>query len=211
MIRRWIQERAFSALYGPAAPFYDHFTRWLFLGEWERWQQAVLPFLPEAGLVVELGPGTGLLARRGATPARRWIGVESSRSMLHIAIRQDNWLGPTFVRADARRLPIRTASADAIVATFPANFIVDPRTSEEVKRVLRPSGRLIVVLSGSLAAHGPRHFLRRIALQLFYGRLHGRDVEVSRLAGIEGRLCRVPTEHGVATLFVGSREPATYG
>ena len=77
-----LQERVFTALYGHGALIYDRFTDWLFLGEWQRWQETVLPELPEVGLVVELGAGTGRFAERAASADRRWIAIDRSPSML---------------------------------------------------------------------------------------------------------------------------------
>jgi hypothetical protein len=49
---------------------------------------------------------------------------------------------------------VRDGSIDSVVATFPSEFIVDPGTMEEVRRVLRPSGRLVVAVWARLEGGG---------------------------------------------------------
>ena len=49
------------------------------------------------------------------------------------------------VQGIAQHLPFADDSLDAIVSTFPAGFILDPRTHSEFARVLRPGGRVVVV------------------------------------------------------------------
>ena len=44
----------------------------------------------------------------------------------------------------AQRLPFADASFGSVVATFPAEYIVDPASLAEFGRVLKPGGRLIV-------------------------------------------------------------------
>lgn len=200
---------AFSTLYGPAAPVYDAFTHRLFLGEWARWQQAALPFLPTSGCVVELGAGTGALARIGGVGARRWIAVEPSRAMLRAARRQPGGDTPIFVRATAQALPLAAGAADAVVATFPGPFLFAPTTVAEIARILRPGGRLVVVLDGRMAPDGWRRRLRSTALRRFYGQstdaARTDPASAPATAGFTTDFQTVPTRHGAATLFLATR------
>ncbi len=195
---------AFAALYGPAARFYDRFTAWLFLGEWARWQRVVLPHLPAAGLVVELGAGTAALARHAARPERRWLALEPSAAMLRVARDPNAGETPWLVRASARAVPVADHSVDAVVATFPTAYLLDPVTAREIRRILKPTGRLIVVLAGELAPVGLRRRFRRGALRLFYGTDRGRTPDTLDLAGLTGAIHLVETEYGRATLYVGA-------
>jgi ubiquinone/menaquinone biosynthesis C-methylase UbiE len=203
-LRRHLQRVAFALLYRRAARFYDRFTVWLFLGEWERWQLAALDHLPTRGLAVEIGCGTGSLMWRGCGPNRHWIGVDSSPEMMRVAAKRRG-ADSSLVRADAGRLPVPDERASAVVATFPTPTIVGPRSVAEMRRVLAPRGIVVIVLSGELAAHGPRRRLRRAALRLFYGAGATSATIAFRLSGFDGGIQQDATPHGVATIYVGRK------
>lgn len=203
----------FRVLYGPAAPFYDRFTDWLFLGEWRRWQLAALPLLPARGLVVELGPGTGALSVVGASPSRPWLGVEPSRAMLRVArnrrpreVGARRWL----VRGSAQRLPLPDGVAAAVMATFPTPYIGAPASVAEIHRVLAPDGILVIVLAGDLTGDDVGRRLRRRLLRSFYGRAPSNDAGSSfDPPGFAGAISQRPTSHGVAVVYHGRRtDPA---
>lgn len=202
--RRLLQERVFATLYGRGAVVYDRFTDWLFLGEWRRWQESALSFLPATGLVVELGAGTGRFAERAASAERRWIAVDNARPMLAVAARRAS--NVDYVLADARALPLADGCAEAVVATFPTRYILDPHVAAEVSRVLNADGRLIVVLTGELAPHGWRRRWRRCALALFYGRRQHTASKSFAVLGMRGEMMRRRTAHGWAEVYVATIE-----
>jgi hypothetical protein len=49
------------------------------------------------------------------------------------------------VRGRAQALPFACESFSSIVSTFPTDFILDSRSLAELRRVLMPGGRLVVV------------------------------------------------------------------
>ena len=193
---------AFAVLYGPAARHYDAFTAWLYLGEWARWQETALPLLPEEGLVLELGAGTAALARLAVRPGRRWLATEPSAPMLRVARRRPSTGSTWLVRAAAHALPVASASADAVLATFPTSYIFAPATGGEIRRVLKPDGRLIVVIGGELKPHGLRRRLRQTALHLFYGQTGEPITSDFALPGFAGATRQVETPHGHAAVYV---------
>ena len=85
----------------------------------------------------------------------------------------------------AQALPFADATFDTVVATFPAEYILDPRSHAEIRRVLAPHGRLIVIpwaqlnpgIYARLAALAYRLTLRSAPGQ----RDPHRDAEVSHL------------------------------
>jgi len=198
-MRRRLQRRTFALLYGALAPVYDRFTAWLFLGEWARWQATALAPLADARVVVELGCGTGSLAALGGAQ-KTWVALDASSPMLAVAKRRAG--SARLLRADARAIPLRSGSADAIVATFPAPFILAPSTGREIRRVLKPGGHLIVVLDGELAPNGLGRRWRRWALRRFYGSDHPAP-NADFFAGFDGATHEIPTAHGSATRYVG--------
>ena len=198
---------AFETLYGPGARLYDRFTGWLFAGEWRRWQETIVPLLPDRGTVVELGSGTGALAGRYATPERRWIAVEPSPAMLAVARRALHGTPVGLVRADARALPLHDHVADLVFATFPAGFILDPATWAEIERILKPTGRYAVVATGRFRADDASTRWRRRLLSVAYGRRQD-DAAPPELPGVPpanlpGHWRWIPTTHGEALVLIG--------
>jgi SAM-dependent methyltransferase len=124
---------------------------------WGIWHvpEAELRVLPDVrGLdVVELGCGAGYvsawLARRGALP----VGIDNSAAQLATARRLQREHGLEFplVHADAERAPLRDASFDLAISEYGASIWCDPyRWVPEAARLLRPDGRLIFLVNGTL-------------------------------------------------------------
>lgn len=139
------------AFYDRAAPQYDRsirvFERLLF-GDGRAWvcSQA-------RGDTLEIGVGTG----RNLSfypPAVRLTGLDLSPAMLAVARRRAAGLaataplvqGVTLVEGDAQALPFLDASFDTVVCTLALCTIPDDRHAvREARRVLRPSGRLLLL------------------------------------------------------------------
>jgi ubiquinone/menaquinone biosynthesis C-methylase UbiE len=143
---RW----AFRRFYNEFAWTYDAVAALASGGSWVAWARAALPYL--SGQVLELGCGTGnlqhALAGRGGA-----IGMDASAHMLSLArakLARD--AQPIrLVRAFAQALPFPSSSFDSLVATFPSEYIADLTTLAEARRVLRPGGRLVIVLAAAFA------------------------------------------------------------
>jgi arsenite methyltransferase len=102
--------------------------------------------------VLDVGSGPGLLAAEMAEavgPEGMVRGIEPSESMLAIAARREAGAGSAplqFQPGDAGALPFGDASFDAVVATQVYEYVEDMATAlAEVRRVLRPGGRLLVL------------------------------------------------------------------
>ena len=65
--------------------------------------------------------------------------------------------------------PISDAGFDSVVSTFPSDYITDPQTLAELARVLRPGGRLVVVLGGWLHPRGARGRAMEGVARVVYG------------------------------------------
>ena len=96
-----------------------------------------------AGEILEIGVGTGLnLAYYG--PAARVIGIEPDRDLLSTARARAERRGYLLQAADAQALPFADHSFDAVVSTLVFCTIPEPVVAlEELRRVLRPGGRLL--------------------------------------------------------------------
>lgn len=132
-------------LYNELAWSYD-LAAWLVsAGRWDRWRRMALDHVVSQP-VLEVGFGTGELlsamARRG-WPA---VGIDLSTAMQRqtaAKLRRRGLFVPC-LQGRAQQLPFADASFGSVVATFPAEYIVDPASLAEFRRVLRPGGRLIV-------------------------------------------------------------------
>jgi len=155
-VQRSLVHWAFARFYREFAWTYDVVAALVSSNRWREWTLAALPYLH--GRVLELGCGTGNLQRALAGQERfpAPIGLDVSPQMLGLARRKLESTGAVIrlLRADARALPFPPAVFDTLVATFPSEYIVAPATLAEARRVLRPGGRLAVVLAAQLTADG---------------------------------------------------------
>lgn len=147
---RW----AFARFYHEFAWTYDTVAALVSAGHWRDWALAALPEL--RGRVLELGCGTGNLQRALAERNHTAVGLDASPTMLALTRARLARAGRAapLLRADARALPLAAARFDTLVATFPSEYIADPATLREARRVLRPGGRLVVILAAQLSADG---------------------------------------------------------
>ena len=66
---------------------------------------------------------------------------------------------PPLVRARAQAMPFRASSFDSVVSAFPAEFIVDPATLNEIARVMDQAGQAVVVPGVAFKQNLPARFL----------------------------------------------------
>jgi len=158
MIRRlWLKlvKWGFHLLYNQFAWTYDAVSWLVSLGNWRRWQRAVIPYL--AGeRTLEMASGTGNLLIDLAEAGFRPCGLDLSPYMVRITRRKLRRRGLTvpLCRGRAQALPFADGVFDSVVSTFPAEFILQPTTLREVARVLRPGGRAVVIAEARLAGRG---------------------------------------------------------
>jgi len=125
-----------------------------FAGQWRVWQRLTIPRIVGAD-VLEIGCGTGTLLADLVAEGYHCAAIDQSPAM--IAATRDELrhrrlpLDETpVVQASVQRLPFADAAFDSVVSTFPTEYIYDPAALREIARVLRPQGRLIIVLGASL-------------------------------------------------------------
>ena len=150
-----IVQWAFTRFYREFAWTYDTVAALVSGNRWRIWALAALPYL--RGRVLELGCGTGNLQRALAEQPDFLapIGLDVSPQMLTLTRRKlASGTTARLLRADARALPFPLAVFDTLVATFPSEYIMAPATLAEARRVLRPGGRLVVVLAAQFTDDG---------------------------------------------------------
>ncbi|TDA64994.1 MAG: methyltransferase domain-containing protein [Chloroflexi bacterium] len=144
----WFLRIFFHLLYHSFAWSYDLVAAAVSGGHWKDWVRSVLPLI-EGKDVLELGIGTGTLQAALIAAGYRTFGIDQSRHMLRIAkdkVHKTVQQPAMLVRGLAQQIPLSNSSMDTIVATFPSEYIAYPETLKACRRVLRPMGKLIVLL-----------------------------------------------------------------
>jgi len=127
-----------------------------------------------SGTVLEIGVGSGLNLRFYTRAVTRLVAVDPSEELLSMARRKAPDLAfPVDLRREsAEQLSLDTASVDTIVMTFTLCSIPEPRRAlREMRRVLRPDGRLLFVEHGLSPDAGVRRWQER--LNPVWGRIAG--------------------------------------
>jgi demethylmenaquinone methyltransferase/2-methoxy-6-polyprenyl-1,4-benzoquinol methylase len=137
---------------------YDTLNHVLSAGLDTRWRRRLVRALDLTGQdrVVDVCTGTADLAIAAATSGsgpRQVVGVDFSSAMLAIGGQKIQRAGLAsrvqLVRGDATQLPVKTASADAVMVAFGIRNVVDTDAGLlELHRILRPGGRLAILEFG---------------------------------------------------------------
>lgn len=153
---RWLIRLGFHLLYNQFAWSYDLVAWVVSLGAWQSWGKASIPFL-QGPRVLDLGHGPGHLLQTLETENFTAVGYDLSPAMGRIAKRRlgRQGLAPRLARGRAQALPFADNAFNSIVSTFPAEFIIQPETLTEIKRVLAPEGVFVLVPAAILTGRGP--------------------------------------------------------
>jgi len=154
----------FSLLYHQFAWTYDLVAATVSLGRWKDWVQSALPYLD--GRILEIGFGPGHLQLSLHARGLPAFGLDESRQMARRASRLLRKIGclPKLSRGLAQNLPFTKNSFNSVVATFPSEYIFDPHTLTEIRRVLMPGGKLVVIPTAWITG---RRLHERLAAWLF--------------------------------------------
>jgi ubiquinone/menaquinone biosynthesis C-methylase UbiE len=135
----------FHLLYHSFAFTYDLVATTVSFGKWKNWVFSILPFI-EGTRILELGHGPGHLQRILLDRRLVAVAIDESAPMGILAKRR---LGSShkLARALAQKIPFASESFDTVISTFPSEYIFDTQTLSEAHRVLRSSGRFIVLLA----------------------------------------------------------------
>jgi len=117
------------------------------------------------GSVVEIGPGTGVNFKY-LPPGINWTGIEPNGAFNEILRTRAKEKGITaeLLTGDAFQIPLPGNSADVVLCTLVLCSVKDPaKIIDEIKRVLKPGGKLIFI--EHVAA--PKHTGLRVVQNIF--------------------------------------------
>jgi ubiquinone/menaquinone biosynthesis C-methylase UbiE len=182
------QTERVRSYYNDIAPQYDHWVGYfekVLVGDGRRWACA-----QAAGEVLEVAIGTG----RNLTfypKGVRVTGIDLSPAMLAIARRRANELGQQadLREGDAQALDFPDERFDSVVCTLSLCCIPDERKAVvEIRRVLRPAGRLVLldhVVSNVAPVRAVQRLLEPLWIHWFRDSLLRRPVEHLQADGFE--------------------------
>lgn len=157
-------------MFDEIAPGYDRMNTIFSLDRDRAWRRraAALAHLEAGSVALDLCTGTGKLAHEllpYVQPGGTVIGLDFSEGMLQLARTREPAL--IFIAGDALALPFEDGTVDAVTIAFGLRNLADrDRGLREMRRVLRPGGRA-VILELSPPQRGPlirayRLYLSRI-------------------------------------------------
>lgn len=139
-------------MFSRIATRYDVMNRLMTAGQDVRWRNWVVKnaWVPENGKILDLGAGTGDLAREALRqhPDSLVIAADFTLEMMRTgrARSQDTNGGLVWSAADATQLPFQDQSFDAVISGFLLRNVVDlPGSLLEQFRVLKPGGRIVAL------------------------------------------------------------------
>ncbi|MEN6481999.1 MAG: ubiquinone/menaquinone biosynthesis methyltransferase [Anaerolineaceae bacterium] len=167
-------------MFGKIAPRYDLMNRLMTGGQDVRLRREVIrrAALPQDGILLDLGAGTGDLAREASRqyPKARCVAADFTLEMMQVGQKHAgaalNWAA-----SDALQIPFQHESFDALVSGYLLRNVVDlPLALREQWRVLKPGGTMI-----SLDTTQPRksilspliHFYTHVVIPFVGGLLSG--------------------------------------
>jgi ubiquinone/menaquinone biosynthesis C-methylase UbiE len=137
------------------ALWYDAFLWLVSLGRERSYREKTLDLvsLQPGESVLDIGCGTGTLAiaaKRRVGPGGRVYGIDASREMLARARKKAEKAGVdvVFERGIVEALPFQHAQFDVVLSTVMLHHlgrVTRQRCAEEVRRVLKPGGRVLAV------------------------------------------------------------------
>jgi len=145
-------DRRIAAMFDRVSPRYDRLNRVLSFGTDVVWRRraTVLARLAPGERALDVGAGTGdlALALLRVTPQSSAIALDLSPGMLAVYRRRASRLGlrPAAVLGSAEAIPLPDCSVDRVVTSFTLRNVADlSRALREFRRVLRPSGRAVIL------------------------------------------------------------------
>lgn len=153
-----------NILYGQLAIFYNLVSYLVSFGDWYRWVFEIQDYLLLNEKILEVGFGTGKLINALTEKNFLIYGIDSSKQMIKISQASRKLKTLKLVRGNNLSLPYENNCFDKVIATFPSDYVYKSQFINEVLRVLRNDGELLILLGVSFIQKG---MMNKI-LQFFY-------------------------------------------
>jgi ubiquinone/menaquinone biosynthesis C-methylase UbiE len=146
---------------------YDFVAAVVSIGRWNDWIRCAIPYI-QGTVVLEIGHGPGHLQTdlRGQEQLLV-VGLDESPQMGRLAGRRlarSGYYTLNLARGVAQHLPFPARTFDTVVSTFPAEYIFQPETLREIRRVLGKEGRFVLLPAAWIVG---RKTLDRLAAWVF--------------------------------------------
>lgn len=156
----------FDLLYHQFSWIYD-FAAWLVsAGKWNDWIRTAGWLVPK-GPLLDMGCGKGILLQHAVERDIPAIGLDKSPQMLRHSSRLLNERDRRLIRAVGQSIPIKSGVFQTVTATFPAPYIFEPATLNEIRRVLKPGGKMIILVTGEVTGSTLHERVIRFVYGLF--------------------------------------------
>ncbi len=189
-----------------AAEIYDEFFVPSLFGQWAG------PLCEAAGVepgqaVLDVACGTGATTREAATrvqPGGRVTGLDCNSGMLAVASARAPDI--RWVEDRAEELPFPDDSFDAVLCQFALMFFEDrARALSEMRRVLRPGGRLALSVWDE-AANSPGYDAMIALIETMFGKEAADALRAPFVLGERARLSKVLEAGGLAGAEVATKQ-----
>ena len=148
-----------------AAGYYDR-TRTIPEAIMARTMKMLLAEIPERGLCLEIGIGTGRIALPLARAGRSVVGVDISLEMLRRLIHNSGGHAPPLVLGEAGRLPFRDRTFSSAIAAHVLHLIPAWQAAvDELLRVVGPGGVLVATRGRKNTSDWARRVSRRFFVE----------------------------------------------
>jgi SAM-dependent methyltransferase len=115
------------------------------------------------GRVLEIGSGSGLNFPLYSNRATQVVGLERHPRLVEMASQRKSSIAARLVEGSAEAIPMEDGSVDTVVTTWTLCTIADVRAAlAEVRRVLKPEGRLLLVEHGLAPQEKVRKWQHRL-------------------------------------------------
>ena len=140
-----LEPDAVRSMFDRIAPAYDAMNRVMTVGLDQRWRRLAVEFVVQPGdRVLDACCGTGDLALEAERQGGQVVGLDFSERMLERARRKSQTV--EWLHGDLLALPFEDGSFDAATVGFGVRNVADLELGlRELRRVLRPGGRLAIL------------------------------------------------------------------